>query len=114
MNEYFVYIMSNKSRTLYTGVTNNLVRRVIEHQMKLIPGFTKRYNLTKLVYFESTNDVNSAIAREKELKGWVRRKKVALIHSVNPEWKDLSTDFLPPNSETLRSAQGDKCTKENL
>ncbi len=107
MAEYFVYILSNKSRMLYVGVTNNLERRVLEHRMKLIPGFTERYGLSRLVYYESTDDVNSAISREKEIKGWVRRKKVALIHSFNPEWKDLSAEWTPPNSETLRYAQGD-------
>ena len=78
---------------LYTGVTNDLERRVLEHKMKQSPGFTKRYNLTKLVYCDSTNDVTTAIEREKEIKGWVRRKKTALIHSINPEWRDLSEDW---------------------
>jgi len=108
MTEYFVYILSNKSRMLYVGVTNSLERRLFEHRMKLVPGFTERYGLTKLVYYESTGDVNSAIAREKQIKGWVRRKKVALIHSLNPEWKDLSSEWTPPDPDTLRSAQGDK------
>jgi putative endonuclease len=93
MREYYVYIMSNKSRMIYTGVTNNLERRVHEHKMKLIPGFTSRYGLDKLIFYESTNDVTAAIEREKEIKGWVRRKKTALINSVNPEWKDLSIDW---------------------
>jgi putative endonuclease len=113
--EYFVYILSNKSRMLYIGVTNNLERRVFEHRMKLVPGFTERYGLSRLVYYESTGDVNSAISREKEIKGWVRRKKVALIHSFNPEWKDLSAEWTPPIPEILRftqddnnNAQGDK------
>jgi putative endonuclease len=85
--------MSNKSRMLYTGVTNDLERRVYEHKMRLIPGFTSRYRLNKLVFFESTDDVTVAIEREKEIKGWVRRKKTALINSVNPEWKDLSEEW---------------------
>jgi len=93
MNEYYIYIMSNKSRMLYIGVTNNLERRVHEHQMKLIPGFTHRYGLTRLVYYESTNDIRVAIEREKEIKGWVRRKKTALIHSFNAEWRDLSEEW---------------------
>jgi len=93
MAEYFVYILSNKSPMLYVGVTNNLERRVFEHKMKLIPGFTERYGLTKLVYYESTGDVREAISREKEIKGWVRRKKTALINSFNPEWKDLSEEW---------------------
>ncbi len=93
MAEYYVYIMSNKSRMLYTGVTNNLERRVHEHKMKLIPGFTSRYNLNKLVFYESTDDITVAIEREKEIKGWVRRKKTALINSLNPEWRDLSEEW---------------------
>ncbi|MEJ2616306.1 MAG: GIY-YIG nuclease family protein [Ignavibacteriaceae bacterium] len=90
MNQYYVYILSNKSKTLYTGITNNLQRRVFEHKSKKIKGFTSRYNITVLVYYEITNDVKSAIAREKQIKGWVRKKKIALIESMNPEWRDLS------------------------
>ncbi len=92
MRNYYVYIMTNFSKTLYIGVTNNLEKRVYEHKNKMVEGFTKKYNITKLIYFEETNDVNAAIAREKQLKGWLRKKKVALIESVNPEWKDLSQD----------------------
>lgn len=88
--QYYVYIMTNRSRTLYTGVTNNLERRVYEHKHKLIEGFTKKYSLTRLVYYETTNDVESAIRREKQIKGWLRSKKVALIESVNSQWRDLS------------------------
>ena len=94
MKQYYVYIMTNKSRTLYTGVTNNLRRRVFEHKHHLIDGFTKKYNITKLVYYEETNDVREAIAREKQIKGWLRKKKIALIESINAEWKDLSKDWL--------------------
>jgi len=86
---YYVYIMTNRSKTLYTGVTNNLERRVHEHKMKSIAGFTSKYNITRLVYYEETTDVLSAISREKTIKGWVRAKKLALIESVNPTWKDL-------------------------
>ena len=93
MNQYYVYIITNKSKTLYTGVTNNLERRVYEHRNKLIPGFTTKYNINKLVYFEIFNDINSAIAREKQIKGWIRKKKVELIESVNPEWCDLSQEW---------------------
>ena len=82
--------MANKSRTLYVGVTSNLQIRVYEHKNKLIEGFTKRYNMKILVYFEILNDIKMAIAREKQIKGWLRRKKIALIESVNPRWKDLS------------------------
>ena len=88
---YYVYILSNKTNTvLYIGVTNNLERRLYEHKNKLIDGFTKKYNVNKLVYFETTTDVKSAIQREKQLKNLVRRKKDELIDSVNPEWRDLS------------------------
>ncbi len=93
MRQYYVYIMTNRSGTLYTGVTNDLARRVYEHRNKLIPGFTAKYNITKLVYFEITNDVRTAIAREKQFKGWLRAKKIALIASVNPNWDDLSADW---------------------
>ena len=90
MKTYYVYIMTNYSGTLYTGVTNNLERRVYEHKHRLILGFTSKYNITKLVYFEEGNDVNVALAREKQIKGWLRSKKIALIESGNPEWRDLS------------------------
>lgn len=86
--------MTNKSRTLYTGVTNDLKKRVYQHRNKLIEGFTKRYNITRLVYFETTTDVRAAIGREKQIKGWLRAKKIALIESANPEWRDLSEDWI--------------------
>ena len=92
MKQYFVYIITNQSKTLYTGVTNNLERRIYEHKQKLIPGFSSKYNLTKLVYFEVTQDIESAISREKQIKGWLRIKKKRLIESMNPAWKDLSED----------------------
>jgi putative endonuclease len=90
MGQYYVYIMTNRSQTLYTGVTNDLQHRVYEHKQKLVDGFTKKYNFTKLVYYESTDDVRSAIGREKQIKGWLRAKKIALIESMNPQWGDLS------------------------
>lgn len=91
---YYIYILTNKTnRVLYIGVTNNLPRRLYEHQNKLIDGFTKRYNLNKLVYFEEYSEIEMAIAREKQLKGWVRGKKNDLIESVNPSWNDLGADF---------------------
>ncbi len=93
-NEYYVYIMSNVSRTLYIGVTNDLERRVYEHKQKLTEGFVKKYNVTMLVYYEETNAADAAIEREKQLKGWKRKKKIDLIESINPEWKDLSKDWL--------------------
>jgi putative endonuclease len=92
-NQYYVYIIANIARTLYTGVTNDLERRVHEHKMKLVPGFTSKYNLSILVYFEYGEDIVSAIEREKQIKGWLRKKKIALIESVNPDWRDLSKDW---------------------
>ncbi|MGB8644722.1 MAG: GIY-YIG nuclease family protein [Anaerolineae bacterium] len=92
-NQYHIYIMTNRSRTLYTGVTNDLMRRVYEHKHKLVPGFTSKYNITLLVYHETFPDINQAIAREKQIKGWVRSKKIALIESANPEWKDQSAEW---------------------
>ncbi len=93
MRQYYVYIMTNKSRTLYTGVTNNLLKRVYEHKLKLVDGFTKKYNITKLIFFEETESIESAIAREKQIKGWLRAKKIALIEKNNGEWKDLSNGW---------------------
>ncbi len=93
MKNYFVYILTNKSRTFYVGMTNNLERRMSEHKQKLVEGFTKKYNITLLVYYETYLDVNAAIAREKQVKDWRREKKIALIESTNPEWKDLSADW---------------------
>ncbi len=87
---YYVYIMTSPTGTLYTGMTNDLKKRVYQHKHKLIPGFTEKYNVTRLVYYEETSDVKSAITREKQIKGWVRRKKIALIESKNPKWQDLS------------------------
>jgi len=101
MREYYVYIMTNKSGTLYTGVTNDLLRRVYEHKHKLIPGFTSKYNITRLVYYEATSDIRAAIAREKQIKGWLRSRKIALIESVNPMWKDLSAEWFS-NSENAK------------
>ena len=93
MRQYHVYIMTNSSRTLYVGVTGDLHRRVYEHKRKLVPGFIGRYNITELVYFEATSDARAAIAREKQLKGWLRAKKIALIESANPRWADLSAGW---------------------
>jgi putative endonuclease len=86
MKSYCVYIMTNKSKTLYTGVTSDLEQRVYEHKNKIIPGFTSKYNLTKLVYYEEYSDVHLAIEREKQIKGWLRAKKIVLIEAENPEW----------------------------
>jgi putative endonuclease len=92
MKDYFVYIMSSDTGTLYTGVTNDLTRRVFQHKNKLIDGFTKKYNITRLVYFEETTEIDMAIQREKEIKGWRRSKKIKLIKSINPTFKDLAED----------------------
>ena len=91
---YFVYILSNwNDSVLYIGVTSNLPRRLYEHRNGLADGFTKKYNVHKLVYFEYTKDVNSAVSREKQLKGWRRSKKNELIAKMNPDWHDLSADW---------------------
>jgi putative endonuclease len=91
---YCVYIMTNKNNTtLYTGVTNNLLRRVLEHKSGMGSKFTHRYNIYKLVYYETTNDIEAAIIREKQIKGGSRQKKIDLVNSINPGWRDLSEDF---------------------
>jgi len=95
---YFVYIMSNPSRTLYTGITRSLRRRVREHRLKLTPGFATKYNITRLVYFESFEDVRNAIEREKQIKAWTRAKRIALIESTNPNWDDLSREWGRPQT----------------
>jgi putative endonuclease len=87
---YFVYILASASGVLYTGVTNNLQRRVAEHRKKLLPGFTANYNVRRLVYFETFGDVRLAIAREKQVKSWRREKRVKLIEAKNPKWVDLA------------------------
>ncbi|MGK7954350.1 MAG: GIY-YIG nuclease family protein [Crocosphaera sp.] len=88
--QYFIYIMTNKNnKVLYTGVTNNLVRRVYEHKNKLIDGFTQKYNIIKLVYYEIFDNPSGAIEREKQIKGGSRQKKINLINSINPQWDDL-------------------------
>lgn len=92
--QYYVYIMSNKSNTvLYTGITNDLKRRIYEHKEKLIEGFTKKYNITKLVYYEIFKDVENAILREKQIKGGSRAKKLKLIEGMNTEWRDLHNEL---------------------
>lgn len=95
--------MTNESGTLYTGVTNDLERRVYEHKGKVMEGFTKRYNITRLVYYEACPDVRAAIAREKRIKSWRRSKKLALIRSMNPRWKDLAEEW---HEEVAQIAQG--------
>jgi len=91
--QYCIYIMTNKlHRVLYTGLTNDLEKRVYEHKSKLIEGFTKKYNVNKLVYYEEFDDINDAIAREKQIKSGSRQKKIDLIAKMNPAWKDLSEE----------------------
>ncbi|MFA5324072.1 MAG: GIY-YIG nuclease family protein [Smithella sp.] len=88
---YYVYLLTNwNNRVIYAGVTNDLNRRIYEHKNKLIEGFSTKYNLNKLVYFEETSDINAAIAREKEIKKWRREKKDKLVNQINPTWQDLS------------------------
>jgi putative endonuclease len=99
--EYYVYILSNKRGALYTGVTNDLERRIFEHKNKLVEGFTKRYNIDRLMYFESTNDVTAAITREKQIKGLLRSKKIALIKTMNPTFEDLSEDWFEKETKIL-------------
>jgi len=90
MKTYYVYIMTNHSGTLYTDITDDLQQRVEDHKHDLVPGFASKYKVTKLVYYKEGNDANAALARKKQIKGWSRAKKVELIESKNPEWKDLS------------------------
>ncbi|OZH51564.1 hypothetical protein AFK68_30105 [Hydrocoleum sp. CS-953] len=93
--ECYIYIMTNKRNTvLYTGVTNDLIRRIYEHKSKIVEGFTKRYNVNKLVYYEMYEDISQAIAREKQIKAGSRQKKINLINSINPEWKDLYLEII--------------------
>jgi len=105
---YFVYIMTNRSKTLYVGITNSLIRRVREHKLGIGSGFTAKYRLDRLVYFERFEDVHRAIGREKTIKGWLRIRKIALIVSVNPAWRDLSAEwyerhqFQPENGDANR------------
>ena len=103
---YFVYIIASASRVLYTGVTNDIERRIWEHKTKQLEGFTKKYNCTRLVYFEKFDRVEDAIAREKEIKGWLRKKKIALIECANGAWRDLSWKWF--DAEVLRFAQDDR------
>jgi putative endonuclease len=91
----YVYILASRSRNLYTGVTSNLERRLAQHRSGLVPGFTKRYRIFRLVHYETFGDIRLAIAREKEIKTWRREKKIWLIKGNNPLWKDLAADWFP-------------------
>jgi putative endonuclease len=93
---YYVYIMASASRVLYTGVTNNIERRAFEHREERIPGFSARYKTRELVYVEPFGNIRTAIAREKQIKGWLPAKKLALIRSANPRWEDLSAQWPSP------------------
>jgi putative endonuclease len=103
-HDYYVYIVTNKSWTLYTGVTNDLERRVWEHKHKVTKGFTSRYRMGKLIYIEQFRDVRDAIAREKQIKGWTHARKWALIKGVNPACQDLSEGWFQEGDASLRSA----------
>ena len=94
MRSYYVYILTNKSNTLYTGITNNLERRLLEHEFRLHKGsFAAKYNINKLIYYQEFSDPEEAIAAEKRIKGWIRMKKMALIKTINPEFKNLLEDL---------------------
>lgn len=97
MNSYYVYILTNKSKTFYIGMTNDLQRRVYEHKTGAVPGFTSQYHIHHLAYYEETNNAYAPINREKQLKGWTRKKKIWLIESKNPGWTDLAADWYGPD-----------------
>ena len=100
--QYYVYIMSSRSSTLYVGSAHDLMERVLEHKQQCVDGFTKRYLINRLVYYEACETLEASINREKQLKGWTRAKKAALIESINPEWKDLSLEFMSaPNDKGI-------------
>ena len=101
---YYVYIMASETQRLYVGVTNNLQRRVFEHRNDLVDGFTSKYRMHRLVFFESTNDVRVAIAREKQIKGWLRKRKIELIETQNPQWHDLAEDWFTEEAIPRRSS----------
>jgi len=98
-HQYYVYIMLNTRHTIYTGLTNDLYRRVWQHRNKITPGFTSKYDCTALVYYEVMENVRAAIAREKQIKAWTRAKMTALIRSLNPEWRDLSLGWKVPEAD---------------
>jgi putative endonuclease len=111
---YYVYVLASRSRNLYVGVTNNLIRRVVEHREGHIPGFTQKYRIYRLVHVESFRDVRAAIAREKQVKSWRRSKKVALIEGLNPTWADMADKWAAPKGrekQIPRSARDDKPTR---
>ena len=103
--QYYVYLLTSRSGTLYTGVTNDIQRRMYEHKNKLVEGFTNKYNIDMLVYYEVTSDIGEALTREKQIKAWRRSKRIALIESTNPQWRDLSDVWFSPSppDSSLRS-----------
>ncbi|NOZ95243.1 MAG: GIY-YIG nuclease family protein [Acidobacteria bacterium] len=108
---YFVYMLSSRGGVLYVGVTGNLVRRVLQHRHHAVPGFTARYNVTRLVYFEATNSIKAAICREKQIKRWRREKKERLIRRMNPEWRDLAAHwYADGRRQDSRDGEGDPST----
>jgi putative endonuclease len=108
--QYYVYITACASKRLYVGVTNNLQRRILEHRGEGVDSFAKKYAITKLVYFEHTHEIMSAIKREKQIKGWIRAKKIALIESLNPTWRDLYSELF--GEETLCDSSGRRGTED--
>ena len=106
MKQYWTYIASNRSRTLYTGITNDLPVRMWQHKNRVVPGFTSKYRIDRLVYLEATGDVRAAIAREKEIKGWRRQKKNALVEAKNPKWTDLSPMLFQHFKPSSRASAG--------
>lgn len=110
--QFYVNIMANERRTIYTGVTNDLLRRVWQHKNKQTPGFTTKYDCTMLVYYEATDDIRDAIEREKRIKDWLRARKLARVTSANPKWKDLSLELSAQETWTSlpdsRFAQNDR------
>jgi len=103
LGEFHAYIMASRKRVLYVGMTNDLQRRVYEHRKHLVPGFTARYNVDRLVYFERFRDAYSAIRREKQIKGWLRSKKIGLVESMNPDWTDLAASWFDERDPSVRS-----------
>jgi len=104
MKTYYVYIMVSETGTFYTGITSSLKRRIFEHKSKVIPGFTSRYNVTKLIYVETFKTPDGAIRREKQIKSWRREKKIELIDSKNPTWRDLAADWYADYKESPSAA----------
>jgi putative endonuclease len=105
---FWVYILGSRSGTLYVGMTNDLERRLFDHRAGIYPGFASRYGLTRLLYFEETTDVFEAITREKQIKGWSRGKKILLLESINPSWRDLSRDWVTSGHPEERSDEGSR------